>query len=100
MTESANDRGPKLKGLDPELRQMVIDTVRQLRTRLLTREKILEYDKNEFFPEKTIREILGPDIGLQLLFIPEVYFPLLIWCSSPDTLSNFFVFNQDKYSLI
>ncbi|MDH3568415.1 MAG: acyl-CoA dehydrogenase family protein, partial [Desulfobacteraceae bacterium] len=73
MTESANERGPVLKGLDPELRQMVIDTVRQFKTRLFTREKILEYDKNEFFPEETIREILGPDIGLQLLFIPEVY---------------------------
>ena len=73
MTESANERGPVPKGLDPELRQMVIDTVRQLKTRLLTREKILEYDKNEFFPEKTIRELLGPDIVLQLLFISEAY---------------------------
>ena len=73
MTESANEKGPDPKGLDPELRQMVIDTVRQFRTRLLTREKILEYDKNEFFPEETIREMLGPDIGLQLLFIPEAY---------------------------
>jgi alkylation response protein AidB-like acyl-CoA dehydrogenase len=52
---------------------MVIDTIRQLRNRLLTQEKILEYDKNEFFPEETIREMLGPDIGLQLLFIPEAY---------------------------
>jgi len=52
---------------------MIIDTIRQMRNRLFTREKILEYDKNEIFPEETIREILGPDIGLQLLFIPEAY---------------------------
>jgi alkylation response protein AidB-like acyl-CoA dehydrogenase len=73
MTESANDKKPALIGLDPELRQMVIDTIRQMKSRLLTREKILEYDKNEVFPEDTIREMLSPDIGLQLLFIPEAY---------------------------
>jgi alkylation response protein AidB-like acyl-CoA dehydrogenase len=73
MTLSVNEPGACLKGLDPESRQMVIDTVRQLKKRLLTKEKILEFDKNEFFPEKEIREMLGPDIGLQLLFIPEDY---------------------------
>jgi alkylation response protein AidB-like acyl-CoA dehydrogenase len=73
MTESANDKKPALIGLDPELREMVIDTIRQMKSRLLTREKILEYDKNEVFPEDTIREMLSPDIGLQLLFIPEAY---------------------------
>ena len=73
MGASVSEEEPELKGLDPELRQMVIDTIRQLRNRLLTQEKILEYDKNEFFPEETIREMLGPDIGLQLLFIPEAY---------------------------
>ncbi len=73
MTAFVSKEEPELKGLDPELRQMVIDTVRQLKNRLLTREKILEYDKNEFFPEETIREMLGPDIGMQLLFIPEAY---------------------------
>jgi alkylation response protein AidB-like acyl-CoA dehydrogenase len=73
MTESADDKKPALIGLDAELRQMVIDTIRQMKSRLLTREKILEYDKNEIFPEETIREMLSPDIGLQLLFIPEAY---------------------------
>ena len=71
MSESGER--PVLKGLDLEMRQMVIDTVRQLKDRLLTREKILEFDKNEFFPEEAIREMLGPEIGLQLLFIPEEY---------------------------
>ncbi len=73
MTGPGIDAETKLHGLDTETRQMVIDTIRQLRNRLLTREKILEYDKNEFFPEETIREMLGPDLGLQLLFIPEAY---------------------------
>ena len=73
MTESTSDKKPVLNGLDTESRQMIIDTIKQTRNRLFTREKILEYDKNEIFPEETIREILGPDIGLQLLFIPEAY---------------------------
>jgi alkylation response protein AidB-like acyl-CoA dehydrogenase len=61
------------QGLDAESRQMVVETVRQLSKKLLTREKILEWDRDEFFPEKEIREMLGPEIGLQLLFIPEEY---------------------------
>ncbi|WP_035258565.1 acyl-CoA dehydrogenase family protein [Desulfatirhabdium butyrativorans] len=60
-------------GLDPESRAMVLDVVDKLKARLLTRERILEYDRKEVFPEEVIREMLGPDIGLQLLFIPEEY---------------------------
>ncbi len=60
-------------GLDPEYREMVLDTIHQLRKRLLTKERILEYDRKEVFPEPVIREMLSPDIGLQLVFIPEQY---------------------------
>lgn len=63
----------ELKGLDDESRQMVVETVQQLKKRLLTKEKVLEFDKKEIFPDEAIREMLGPDIGLQLLFIPEEY---------------------------
>jgi alkylation response protein AidB-like acyl-CoA dehydrogenase len=61
------------RGLDEESRQMVVETVRQLRKKLLTRENILQWDKHEVFPEEAVREMLGPEIGLQLLFIPEAY---------------------------
>jgi len=73
MAGSGVETGTALKGLDAESRQMVIDTVHQLRERLLTKEIISEFDKKEIFPEETIRKMLGPDIGLQLLFIPEAY---------------------------
>ncbi len=73
MSNPKSDQGVELKGLDDESRQMVVDTIHQLRKRLLTKEKILEYDKKEIFPEDIIREMLGPEIGLQLLFIPEEY---------------------------
>ncbi len=62
-----------MRGLDLESRQMVLDTIDQVKKRLLTKEKILEYDQKEIFPEAVIREMLGPDIGLQLLFVPEPY---------------------------
>ena len=73
MASSVSETETTLKGLDYESRQMVIDTVRQLRKRILTKENILKFDKEEIFPEEIIRSMLGQDIGLQLLFIPEAY---------------------------
>ena len=73
MTADHSDAEMNLYGLDLESRQMVVDMVIQLRKKLLTRETILELDKKELFPVEIIREMLGPEIGLQLLFIPEKY---------------------------
>ncbi len=73
MAASVENSGKELYGLDSESRQMVLDMIGQLKKRLLVREKILEWDKNEVFPEDTLRELLGPEIGLQLLMIPEAY---------------------------
>ncbi len=73
MTLPVSETETALNGLDLESRQMVIDTVRQLKKRILTKENILKFDKDEIFPEEIIRSLLGPDIGLQLLFIPEAY---------------------------
>ena len=72
MTETGTHR-PQGGGLDEETRQMVVDTVHQLSQRLLTKQAILKWDRDEIFPEDAIREMLSPDVGLQLLFIPEVY---------------------------
>jgi alkylation response protein AidB-like acyl-CoA dehydrogenase len=73
MSVSPSDSAQELYGLDPDLRQMVLDTVGQLRKRILSKEMVLEWDQKEIFPEDTIREMLGPEIGLQLLMIPEQY---------------------------
>ncbi|NVM57470.1 MAG: acyl-CoA dehydrogenase family protein [Desulfobacterales bacterium] len=73
MSAGATERQRDLAGLDPESRQIVLDTLKLVRKRLLPKEKILELDKKEEFPEDIIREMLSPDIGLQLLFIPEEY---------------------------
>lgn len=73
MSTHLTDTEIALYGIDPEMRQMVVDTVRQLRKKLLSKESILSFDRDEVFPEETIRRMLGPDIGLQLIFIPEAY---------------------------
>jgi alkylation response protein AidB-like acyl-CoA dehydrogenase len=73
MSSSVHKSSAPLHGLDAESRQMVLDTVTKIKARLLTRENILEFDRKEIFPEEIVRTLLGPDIGLQLLFIPEVY---------------------------
>ena len=73
MTPSVSETKTVLKGLDHEFRQMVLDTVRQFKKRILTKENILKFDKEEIFPEEIVRSMLGPDIGLQLIFIPEAY---------------------------
>jgi alkylation response protein AidB-like acyl-CoA dehydrogenase len=73
MAEQAISSGGVMAGLDAESRQMVLDTVGQLKKRLLIQEKIMEFDRKEIFPEETIREMLSPEIGLQLLMIPEAY---------------------------
>ncbi len=73
MSESATAADNGSYGLDVEMRQMVLDTVAQLRKRLLSKDKVIGWDRDEVFPEETIREMLGPEIGLQLLMIPEKY---------------------------
>ncbi|MFH0996983.1 MAG: acyl-CoA dehydrogenase family protein [Pseudomonadota bacterium] len=73
MSSSVHESSAPLHGLDTESRQMVLDVVTKIKARLLTRENVLEFDRKEIFPEELIRTLLGPDIGLQLLFIPEAY---------------------------
>ncbi|MBN1878690.1 acyl-CoA dehydrogenase family protein [bacterium] len=60
-------------GLPVEEREMVLDLIRKLKQRMLTQEKIMELDETEEFPEAIIRKLLGPDIGLQYVFIPEEF---------------------------
>ncbi len=74
MAVAETDSGESaLYGLDLESRKMVLDTLQLVRERLLPKEKILELDREETFPEEIIREMMGPEIGLHLLFIPEAY---------------------------
>ena len=64
MKATDSEARPSLLGLDEDSRQMILDTIKDLRKRILTKEKILEFDKNDFFPEAEIRKMLEPEIGL------------------------------------
>ena len=73
MKSTVTEADHSLLGLDSDSRNMILETVKNLKKKILTKDKILEFDKNDFFPETEIRKMLGPEIGLQLLFIPEAY---------------------------
>ncbi len=60
-------------GLPLDERKMIVDLLMKVRQRMMTPEVLRRIDKLEEFPENIIRELLGPNIGLQLLFIPEEF---------------------------
>lgn len=59
--------------MDPEMYSMVFETLKKIERDKLLLEARLEMDKVGDFPEELIRFMLGPDIGLHLIFIPEEY---------------------------
>ncbi|HIC85258.1 MAG TPA: acyl-CoA dehydrogenase [Desulfobacterales bacterium] len=59
--------------MDPEMLSMVLDTIDKLEREKVTLETKLEMDKRGDFPEELIRFMLGPEIALHLIFIPEEY---------------------------
>lgn len=60
-----------LAGLQLEERKMILDLVSDIRDRMLPPDKLRQLDAEDVFPEDVIRTLLSPEIGLQLLFIPE-----------------------------
>jgi alkylation response protein AidB-like acyl-CoA dehydrogenase len=59
--------------MDPEILSMVLDTLSRLEKDRLTLETKLEMDHSGEFPMELIRFMLGPEVGLHLIFIPEEY---------------------------
>ena len=59
--------------MDPEILSMVLDTIEKLEREKLPLETKLEMDRVGEFPEELIRFMLGPDIALHLIFIPEEF---------------------------
>lgn len=58
-------------GLAPEMTDMVVTTLRQVMQRELPDAKALELDAKDLFPQELIGKLLSPDVGLQLIFLPE-----------------------------
>ncbi len=59
--------------MDPEMLNMVLDTLGKLQKERLTLEAKLEMDKAGVFPSELIRFMLGPEVALHLIFIPAEY---------------------------
>lgn len=59
--------------MDPEVFSMVLDTIDKLEKDKLPLETKLEMDQAGEFPAKLIRFMLGPDVALHLVFVPEEY---------------------------
>ncbi len=61
------------KTMDPDLLNMVLDTIDKLEKEKLSVDTKLEMDRKGDFPTDLIRFMLGSDIALHLIFIPEEY---------------------------
>jgi len=59
--------------MDPEVLSMVMDTIAKLEKDELPLETKLEMDYSGEFPMDLVRFMLGPEIALHLIFIPEEY---------------------------
>ncbi|MBN2494406.1 MAG: acyl-CoA dehydrogenase family protein [Deltaproteobacteria bacterium] len=59
--------------LEHEDTELILDTLKRFAERRLASEVMLQLDREDRCPEELIRELLGPEVGLQLAFIPEAY---------------------------
>jgi alkylation response protein AidB-like acyl-CoA dehydrogenase len=59
--------------MDPELFSMVLETLNKLEKDKLTTNAKLELDRKGEFPMDLIRFMLGPEVALHLIFIPQEY---------------------------
>ena len=59
------------RGLDDDTLGMILDSLRTVSERKLGKARRLELDEHDEFPLELVREMLGPELGLHLLFLPE-----------------------------
>jgi alkylation response protein AidB-like acyl-CoA dehydrogenase len=59
--------------MDQETYSIVLDTLKKIEREKLALETKLAMDEKGEFPEDLIRFMVGPDIGLHLIFVPEEY---------------------------
>lgn len=61
------------KGFDKETLDLTLESLRDFTDSKLPEKKLLELDAQEEFPVDIVREMCGPGLGIQLLFIPEEF---------------------------
>jgi alkylation response protein AidB-like acyl-CoA dehydrogenase len=61
------------KGFDKETLDLTVESLKDFTAAKLPEKKLLELDAQDEFPVEIIREMCGPGLGIQLLFIPEEF---------------------------
>jgi alkylation response protein AidB-like acyl-CoA dehydrogenase len=61
------------KGFDKETLDLTLESLKDFTTSKLPEKKLLELDATEEFPYDVVKEMCGPGLGIQLLFIPEEF---------------------------
>jgi alkylation response protein AidB-like acyl-CoA dehydrogenase len=59
--------------LDKETLEAALAALREFAERRLPDQKLLELDARDEFPSEIIREMCGPQLGIQLFFVPEAF---------------------------
>jgi alkylation response protein AidB-like acyl-CoA dehydrogenase len=63
----------ELTGIDTETLDIILQTLRRLAEKRITLDDKLRWDETEEFPLDLIRELVGEELGLHLVFLPEAY---------------------------
>jgi alkylation response protein AidB-like acyl-CoA dehydrogenase len=58
-------------GLDSESLEIALESLRDFAKQHLPPEVLLDFDARDEMPEALVREMCGPELGIQLLFVPE-----------------------------
>ncbi|MCP4654251.1 MAG: acyl-CoA dehydrogenase [bacterium] len=61
----------KLKRLDPEDLEMILDTLKEFTDREAPLDRRIEWDEKDVCPEQVVRTMTSEDVGLHLVFLPE-----------------------------
>jgi alkylation response protein AidB-like acyl-CoA dehydrogenase len=60
-----------MPGLDKDTLQAALAALDEFARRRLPDSKLLELDAKDEFPEEIVKEMCGPELGIQLFFLPE-----------------------------
>ncbi len=61
------------QGLDKETLDLTLDAIKEFTDAQLPEKKLLELDHTDEFPVEVVRDMCGPGLGIQLIFIPEEF---------------------------
>ncbi|MCP5059360.1 MAG: acyl-CoA dehydrogenase [bacterium] len=60
-------------GLDAPDLEIVLESLQDFAKQRFSEELLLDHDARDEMPEDLVREMCGPELGIQLLFVPEEY---------------------------